>query len=96
MSDAHQMSIIDQSKPLWRCLYIAKDHTGELLGMVLAPSYAIAQAYFVGTQVTPHTIEVIDPCDAKSGDCVSGICVIARSERHHVTGSWDHVTKLVR
>jgi hypothetical protein len=92
----HQAAPIDGSRPLWRCIYIAKDHNGEMLGMILAPSYAIAQAYFTGTGLSPHSLEVIDPCDQTIGDPFSGIGVIARGEAVEAERFGPKTWKLVR
>lgn len=50
-----------------RKIYIANDHDGDVLGIVIAESEAIAHAYFVGRGQIPQSMGVVDPADERLG-----------------------------
>jgi hypothetical protein len=64
-----------------RNIYIAKDHDGETLGIVIAEDEKIANAYFVGRGQIPHSTGVIDPTDPRLG--VLGLVTLFKTKELH-------------
>ena len=64
-----------------RLIFIARDHTGEAIGIVLAESQEIANAYFIGRGESAHSTIVIDPADENLG--VMGLAILFKTKVIH-------------
>ncbi len=82
----HVQQHIPANQAVWRCIYIAKAGDGQMLGLILAPSHAVASAYFLGSGLPVHSIEVIDPCRGDQGDPSTGVCVVATAVKRRIEG----------
>ena len=60
-----------------RKIYIALTHDNEIIGIILAESPEVVNAYFVGRGEIPNHIGVIDPNDNSLG--VQGLCIIMKT-----------------
>lgn len=58
-------------------IYRAKDYNGKVIGIVVALSEEIVNAYFVGRGDLPHSTDVLDPNDPRLG--VLGLCVLFKT-----------------
>lgn len=71
-----------------RKIYIAKDHDGETIGIVIAEDERIANAYFVGRGQIPHSTGVIDPTDERLG--VLGLVTLFKTKEL----DWSNVRQM--
>jgi hypothetical protein len=60
-----------------RFIFIAKNHHGDIIGIVLAEAPEIAHAYFVGRDQIPHTTQQIDPDNQDLG--VMGLVILLKT-----------------
>ncbi len=60
-----------------RFIYVARDHNGNTIGIVLAEAPEIAHAYFVGRDQIPHEVQTIDPDNQDLG--VMGLVVLSKT-----------------
>lgn len=60
-------------------IYIAKDYDGFVESVVLARSYELAQAFWQGQKVYPHSVDIKNESDLK--DHPTGVLPIVKTKK---------------
>lgn len=61
-----------------RFIYIAKNHRGDIIGIVLAEAREVAHAFFVGREQIPHVLDEIDPDNQDLG--LMGLVILFKTK----------------
>lgn len=75
-----------------RLLYRALDHDGEVLAVIAAPTREEAEAYFLGADLYPHSVQDIDP----DGNHLSRLIIVIATQERHVRSETSGLPITVR